>query len=155
LPPATQFGPAAASANAAEPYQAAGFAKMFDPRQGVARAVAVAAASIGSGTTALLVTGFDIYGVPMTEIVTCSGTTIVNGNKAFKYIQSVAVSSPATSGTPANVSVGASDILGFNLRDDKWEYLDVFFNAGFQINNTGWTSAFTGVSTNTTGDVRG
>lgn len=155
LPPATQFGPAAASANAAEPYQSAGFTKMFDPRQGVARAVAVAAASIGSGTTALLVTGFDVYGVPTTEIVTASGTTIVNGNKAFKYISTITVSSPATSGTPANISVGASDLLGFNMRDDKWEYLDVFFNAGFQINNTGWTSAFTGTSTNTTGDVRG
>jgi hypothetical protein len=157
LPPATQFGPSAASANAAEPYQAAGFSKMFDPRQGVTRTLQMAAASIGSGTTVLLASGFDIYGVPMSELFTLSGTTAQLGKKAFKYIApgGITVASPATSGTPATVTVGVTDIMGFNIRNDKWEFLDIFYNGGFSINNTGWTSAVTSVATNTTGDVRG
>ena len=146
----------AATPNAAEPYRLAGLAKSFDPAQGVCRNLTVTAASIGSGTTAFLVTGYDVYNNLMTELITASGTTTVGGNKAFKYISKVAVQTGATSGTPANVSVGVGNLIGFNFRSDKWEYSDIFFSGGFAINNTGWTSATTVVpSTNTTGDVRG
>lgn len=155
LPPATQFGPAAASANASEPYKVAGFALAFDPLQGCARALSVTAASIGSGTTALTVSGYDIYGVAMTESITANGTTTVNGKKAFKYVSNIVVGTAATSGTPANVSVGVSDIVGVNVRSDKWEYLNVFWNGGFAINSTGWTKALSTTSTATTADVRG
>lgn len=157
LPPGTQFGPAAASANAAEPYQLAGLSKVFDPRQGVARNILIASAATASGTGSFLVTGYDVYGVPMTEIIQSSGTAATpgTGNKAFKYILSIATFTAGTTGTPANVGVGAGNTLGFNLRNNKWEYLDIFWNGGFTVSNQGWTSAFTGVSTNTTGDVRG
>ena len=156
LPPATQFGPAAASANAAEPYRAAGMGKALDPMQGVARALTVAAASIGSGTTNLLVTGYDIYGVPMTEYISCSGTTVVNGKKAFKYIVSVATASTAaTTVTPANVQVGVSDVFGLHLRSDKWEYLSIGWNNCQVATSAGWTAALATTSSSTTIDVRG
>jgi hypothetical protein len=155
LPPATQFGPAAASANAVEPYRVAGFGLAFDPLQGAARALAVSAASIGSGTTALTVAGFDIYGWPMTELITASGTTVVNGKKAFKYIQSIKVAVAATTVTPANIQMGVSDVFGINIRSDRWEYLNVFYNGGFSINNTGWTAALSTASLTSTVDVRG
>jgi len=155
LPPATQFGPSAPSPSGVEPYQFAGFALAFDPLQGIARALSVAAASIGSGTTALTVTGYDVYGNIMHETITANGTTVVNGKKAFKYVQNITVATAATTGTPASISVGHSDVVGLNLRSDKWEYLNVFWNGGFAINNTGWVQALSTTSTYTSADVRG
>lgn len=155
LPPGTQFGPATASANAAEPYIVAGLARMFDPRQGVCRALCVQAASIGSGTTAFTVSGYDVYGVPMTELITCSGTTIVNGQKAFKYVSSIVVTTAATTVTPANVQVGLSDIFGLNLRSDSWGYLGITWNNCAAPTSAGWTAALTTTSNASTIDVRG
>lgn len=155
LPPATQFGPATASANAAQPYRLAGLAVLFDPAQGVARNLTITAASIGSGTTAVLASGYDIWGVPMTEVLTADGTTTVAGKKAFKYVSSVVVQTAATTVTPANINIGVGDLLGFPLRNDQWEYTDMRFGGGLQTVNTGWTSAITATATNTTGDVRG
>ena len=155
LPPATQFGPSAASASATEPYRLAGLGVLFDPAQGVARNLTVTAASIGSGTTALLVSGYDIYGVPMTEVITADGTTTVNGAKAFKYVSTIATQIAATTVTPAAVEVGLGNLLGFALRNDRWEYTEVRFNGGLQSGNTGWTAAITATASNTTGDVRG
>ena len=155
LPPATQFGPAAASANGADPYKVVGFGLAFDPLQGVCRALCVQAASIGSGTTTLTVTGFDIYGFPMVETIACNGTTVVNGKKAWKYVSKIVVGTGATTGTPANVNVGVSDVFGINVRSDRWEYLNSFWNGGFAVNNTGWTAALATAATATTIDVRG
>ena len=155
LPPATQFGPAAASANATEPYRLAGLAVLFDPRQGIARNLTITAASIGSGTTAILASGYDIYGVPMTEVITADGTTTVGGVKAFKYVSSVVVQTAATSGTPADISIGVGDVAGLALREDTWDYTDIRFNGGRQVASTGFTAAVLTAATNTSGDVRG
>ncbi len=156
LPSPTQFGPSAASANASEPYHFAGFGLAFDPAQGIARALTAQAASIGSGTTSLLVSGYDIYGVPMTELFVCDGTTIQNGKKAFKYVSSVVTTGvAATTVTPANVQVGVSDIFGFPLRSDRSEYLNVSLGGTTAINSVGWTKALSTTSGASTADVRG
>lgn len=157
LPPATQFGPSAASASATEPYRLAGLGVLFDPAQGVARNLSVTAASIGSGTTALLATGYDIYGVPMTEIITADGTTTVYGLKAFKYVSTIATQTAATTVTPANIEVGLGNLLGFPLRNDRWEYTNISYGGGRQVASTGWTAplALTATATNTSADVRG
>jgi hypothetical protein len=155
LPLPTPFGPGLSTPNAAEPYRLCGLGAAMDPWQSVARNLQVAAASIGSGTTALLVTGYDIYNQLMTEKFTCSGTTVQLGKKAWKYIQSITVNASATSGTPATVTVGTSDSIGMNIRSDRWEFADVFYNSGFAINSQGWTAAVLTPATNTTGDVRG
>lgn len=155
LPPATQFGPSAYVPNAVEPYRGAGFAGLFNGLEGSCRALNVTAASIGSGTTALLVSGYDIYNNAMTEVITANGTTSVNGNKAFNYIASIRVQTAATSGTPANISVGVSDVFGLNLRSDRWEALDIRWNGCAAQTNAGWSQALSTTSTSTTADVRG
>lgn len=156
LPPAASFGPSAVSANAAEPYRLAGLALSFDPAQGVARNLTIQSAATASGTGTFLVTGYDVYGNLMTELITASGTSATAGKKAFKYISTVKVQTAGTTVTPPAVTVGVGDIVGLNFRSDKWEYTDIFFNGGFASNNTGWTSAVTtNPATNTTGDVRG
>jgi len=156
LPTGTQFGPSNPVPNAYEPYRLAGLAAGLDPAQAVTRNLQVAAASIGSGTTILVVTGYDIYGQLMAEKFTCSGTTVQQGKKAWKYISNIVTSGAgATSGTPAAVTVGVSDIIGMNIRSDRWEYSDIFYNGGFAINSQGWTAGILGTATNTSGDVRG
>lgn len=155
LPAGTQFGPGPGVPNAYEPYRLCGLAAGLDPAQAVTRNLTITAASIGSGTTAILVTGYDIYGQLMVEKITASGTTTVGGLKAFKYIQNITVATGATSGTPAQISIGMGNIAGINLRSDRWEFSDIFYNAGFAISATGWTAAVTTPATNTSGDVRG
>lgn len=156
LPPATQFGPGVTAAVASEPYKVAGFGLAFDPMQGVCRALSVTAASIGSGTTSILISGYDIYGFPMTEVIQASGTTNVNGKKAFKYVLSaVTTSTAATTVTPANITIGVSDVFGLNIRSDKWEYMNIFWNGNWAPTSAGWTAALSTTSTATTIDVRG
>jgi hypothetical protein len=156
LPPATQFGPGVASSTYTLPYRGAGFGLTFDPLQGSCRALSVTAASVGSGTTTILVSGYDIYGVPMTNAITANGTTTVNGTKAFKYISSIVSSgTAATTGTPASISVGISDVFGLNYRSDKWEYLTILWNGCDTPTSAGWTAALASTSTATTIDVRG
>jgi hypothetical protein len=155
LPPATQFGPAAASANAADPYKVAGFALPFNPLEGSARALSITAASIGSGTGTFLVSGYDMYFNAMSELLSPSGTTTVNGKKAFKYVSSIKSVVAATTVTPAQINVGISDIFGFHIRSDKWEYADYRFAGSTVLNNSGWTKALGTSSSTTTADVRG
>jgi len=155
LPPATQFGPSGTIPSSVDPFKVAGFGLPMNPNEGSARALSVYCASIGSGTTALTVSGFDIYGVPMTELITATGTTIAYGKKAFKYVSNIKVATAATTGTPANISVGVSDIFGLHVRSDKWEYLNIFWNGGFAVNNTGWTQALSTTASTTSADVRG
>lgn len=156
LPTGTQFGPSTASAFAAEPYRLAGLAKAFDPAQGLTRNLVFQSAATASGTGTFLVSGFDVYGVAMTELITASGTSPFGvGKKAWKYITGIKTVTAGTTGTPPNVTVGYGNLVGFNLRSDKWEYQDIFYNGGFSFNNAGWTSAVTGTQTSTTGDVRG
>lgn len=155
LPPATQFGPSAASANAAEPYRIAGLGLAFDPSQAMTRVLTVTAASIGSGTTAFTVSGYDVYGVPMTELITANGTTTVAGKKAFKYVNTIVVAAAATSGTPAAISVGLGDSAGINLRSDRWEALEIAYNGGWGMTSAGWSSALSTTASTSTVDVRG
>lgn len=153
--PGASIGPQTGSAFAAEPYQQAGLAKMFDPRQAIARNVVIASVSTTSGTGSFLVKGYDLYGQPMSELIAATASPGGIGKKAFKYIQSIAVQTTATTGTPSNIGVGLGTLVGFPLRNNKWEYLDIFWAGAFTITNAGWTAAVTGTATNTTGDVRG
>jgi hypothetical protein len=118
----------------------------------LARCVSITGVSGGAGG-AFLVSGWDIYGVPMTQTITvAAGANTVNSTKAFKYIKSV-----VPQFTDAhNYSVGTADIFGFDLRTDLWEQVEVFYNQSFVTVATGYTSAVaTSPATATTGDVRG
>lgn len=150
-PPGTQFGPASASANAAIPYRSGGFGLVFDPVQAIARNITVAAASLQGGTATILVTGYDIYGASMTELLTASGTTVVAGKKAFKYIASV---TPTANGSSL-YTVGVGDVIGIPLRADRFGSIRVVMGANVMVTSAGFTAAVTSVANNTSGDVRG
>jgi len=118
------------------------------------RAISV---TIGTGTivdTAITVTGLDVYGQAMTDVIQ-TGTvqsTTVNGEKAFFQVTGVAVAG-AVGGT---VAVGTSDVLGSPVRITDAGYIA---RAGW--NNTladdagTFVAAVTTTATTTSGDVRG
>lgn len=99
------------------------------------------------------VTGWDVYGQPMTEDIVGPNNSTVSGNKAFFQIATIAAS--AAVGT--NTSAGFGDKLGLPFAVP---------NAGY-VNQVGWAGALardagtfvaavtTSPATSTTGDVRG
>jgi hypothetical protein len=155
--PGASIGPANASAFAADPFINGGFAKFYDPRQMIARNVVVTSPTTASGTGTFLVRGYDVYGVPMSELIAATAGAGTAGKKAFKYISSITGVTAATSGTPASTSFGAGDLQGFHFAVDKGEYLSIFVGGTAVVNmTTGITSAFLGTtSSSTSPDVRG
>ena len=109
-----------------------------------------------SGDTAVYtVSGYDVYGFPMTEAITANGASTVSGVKAFKYIASV--TPVGTVG--ARASVGTGDVFGFPLFSLSIQ--DVYLawgttgNSGLITATTGYTAGVPATATSTTGDVRG
>lgn len=100
------------------------------------------------------ISGFDIYGQPMSEVIATGAvaSTTTAGQKAFYQISSATIS-----GSPVEtVSVGTGDVFGCPVR---------FTNAGY-LARVGWDNALaedaatvvvadTATATTTTGDVRG
>lgn len=129
----------------------AGSARLYDPTQNLARCVSVT----GNTTNAIggfIVTGYDYHGVPMSELLTSSGTTTIFGQKAFKYI--LAVTSQTTNANSFTIGIG--DTFGFPIRSDRWENITIIYNGGGASSAQGWLKAVTtSPATNTTGDIRG
>lgn len=126
---------------------------MWNPQAMIARAVSITSTNAGATGGNFLVSGFDIYGTPMTErIAKAAGATTTNGTKAFKYISSV-----VPQFTDAQTySVGTSDIFGLPLRSDFFGDLVINYNSALVTASTGYVAAVTtSPATNTTGDVRG
>jgi hypothetical protein len=135
-----------------------GLGAFLNPQEAVTRCVSITgvSGSVGGSTNSFLVSGYDIYDQPMTCLMAGPvGAVTVISTKAFKYITSVTPVAGATD-TTHNYSVGLSDTYGINLRSDRWEYLNICWNALTVTANTGWTGAvLTNPATNATGDVRG
>jgi hypothetical protein len=118
------------------------------------RAVSI---TIGTGTiadVAITVTGLDIYGQAMTDVIQTGTTqsTTVNGEKAFFQITGVAVAG-AVGGT---VAVGTTDILGSPVRITDAGYIARAGWAGALAEDAGtFVAAVTTTATTTSGDVRG
>jgi len=138
-----------------------GTIRLYHPGAMIARAVSITSTTSQVNATVFTVNGLDVYGYPMTETITTSGTsaTTTNGAKAFKYIQSVTPSK--TDGT-GNYSVGTLDIFGFPLRSDQFQIgVGVGADTALMMNNaaitsaTGYVAAVKTTATATTGDVRG
>jgi len=149
-----------AAPSGVDPYYAAGLARIFNPVEGLARTIAITGVAGGTGGV-FVVRGWDVYGNPMSENITVGAGAVTGwGKKAFKYLATG--STNATGGvvpqfTDAhNYSVGASDVFGINMRSDKWEFMQIFYNGGFAVNSTGWLARDnTSPATATTGDVGG
>jgi hypothetical protein len=101
-----------------------------------------------------LVTGTDQYGATQTETITVTGTTAVEGVKAFKTVTSVVAT--ATAAVTGTIAVGTANVIAFPYRlGDKGKFLGMRVD-GVDSNPTlvaGFTT--TGVSTSTTADVTG
>lgn len=133
--------------------------QLFNPLDMISRAVSITSTTSQLDALHFTVKGYDVYGYPITEVITTSGTsaTTTNGLKAFKYIASV--TPDATDGT-GNYSVGTQDVIGLPLRSDFFDLstandIDLTYNDAVVTSATGYTAAVLTTPTNATGDVRG
>lgn len=115
----------------------------------VPRAVKVNCATTARAFT---VTGYDVYGQPMSEVITVAvAGTAVTGLKAFYQVSAATIAGSATA-----VVIGTSDVLGIPVRVANAAYV-----ASVKSNNTlaqdagTFVAADTATATTATGDVRG
>ena len=136
-----------------------GSPNLWNPMAVLGRAIAVTAAASATYATATI-TGYDVYGYPMSEAVTITANSTVNGKKAFKYVKSVVLSG-GTPDTTHAYSIGTADVFGLPLRADTFGELTVNSAASLTALTgitaaTGFVAAVqTTPATTTTGDVRG
>ena len=130
----------------------------WSPQALLGRAVSITAAASATYATAT-VNGYDIYGYPMSEAITITAGSTVNGRKAFKYIKSVVLSG-GTADTTHAYSVGTADVFGLPLRSDTFG--DILVNYATSLVATTLVTATTGylpadrtTPSATTADVRG
>jgi len=110
-------------------------------------------ASDVSGT--YTVAGYDIYGNPMTQVLTGPNNSTVSTTKAFKYIASI---TPAGTINSTSVSVGTTDLIGIPLFTTRLPYIDFWWGTPPAFQTAGSATFVAGVTTTasgTTGDVRG
>lgn len=118
----------------------------------IGRGISITGVSSGSGG-AFLVSGYDVYGYPMSQTVTvAAGANTVNSKKAFKAITAV-----TPQFTDAHTySVGTADIYGFGLLASYFGDVSINWNSTVITASTGFTAAdTTSPATSSTGDVRG
>ena len=144
---------------AAWPYLTAGIGAFLNPPECVTRCISVTGAAGGTGGAGsqILISGYDVYGQPMTQLLNGPvGAATVYTTKAFKYVTSVQ-SGAAWADTTHTYSIGISDVYGFNVRSDRWEYTETFWAGSFIATSTNaYVAAVkTTPATNATGDVRG
>jgi len=137
-------------------YQTAGAAAVYDARSGVSRGVSVTSANAADAGWTVTVRGYDMFMGAMTEIVTVAAGAVAYGRKPFKYIASVTPLKAGGGATAGTLSIGTSDLFGFAMRSDAWEYINAFWAGNFLTASTGWTAAdLTTPATGVTGAVRG
>ena len=148
----TMTAQATGTAALAQPFGQSNSINLWNPQAIISRAVSVTGSASSTGGN-ITINGYDIYGVPMSEVIAApAGASTVNGKKAFKYISSVV---PAFTDAH-NYSVGTTDIYGFPLRSDNFGDVAINYNAAAITANTGYVAAVTtSPATTTTGDVRG
>lgn len=115
-----------------------------------------AAINTAVGNITVLVTGYDQYLKPMSELlaIAAAGTAVV-GLKAFKYIRSIALTSDADdSGKVINVGFGSLLGLPYKLAE-KSDLLSMFFDDALDVPSAIAKAVTTSPATNVTGDTRG
>ena len=137
------------------PYYYAGAVAEMDPHGAVGRVLTVTSNNAGDTGYSVTLTSYDAFGVLMRETISVSANATATGKKAHKYVVSATLNKSG-GGTPAGtISIGTSDIFGLNIKNELWEYMNVFWAGSFASASTGWTVADTATATATTGDVRG
>lgn len=132
------------------PYLPAGIGLLFDPSQGLSRGVRCVGTAGGCSGGTFLVSGYDVYGVSMSELITVTaGASTGWSTKCFKHIASV-----TPQFTDANdYTVGTSDVFGAAIYSPIFERENIVW--GGSAATQGWTAGDTTTATTTTGDVRG
>jgi hypothetical protein len=104
-----------------------------------------------SGIT-FTVSGWDIYGFPMTETITGANAGTANGAKAWKYISGIT----HTGSVAGTLTIGTQDVIGLPFQALRFGRSAINYNNAWITANTGFTAAVTtSPATATTGDVRG
>lgn len=116
----------------------------------VPRNVQTVSSDVGDTTQTVTLTGTDLYGQAMSEVLTLNGTTIVLGKKAFKTLSRVAVSAVMT----GNLTVGSGSKLGLPYRPVLGGFLRGRLNEDTADVGT-YVAPERTTSTTTTADVRG
>lgn len=116
----------------------------------VPRTITIVSTNAGDTSQTATVTGTDVYGLAMSELIAFNGTTAVTGQKAFKTVTRVAISAALT----GNGSVGSTDVFGFPFRANTRNYVLTAWNGAFVTTGT-FAAADATVATTTTNDVRG
>jgi len=115
-----------------------------------------AAVDTSVGNMTILVTGYDQYFVPMTELLSIAAAgTAATGVKAFKYIRSIALTSDADE-EAKTINVGFGNALGLPYKlAAKSDLLTMFFDDALDVPSAIVPAVTTSPATNITGDIRG
>lgn len=117
--------------------------------------VVAAGGAGGAGTNTVIVTGYDMYEVPVTASFTgaTSGNT-VESSKTLRYVTSMTVTGSATG---SGVSFGVGDKIGFPYRvNNASDFLVTVSGVHATANSTGFVAAdTTSAATATSNNVRG
>jgi hypothetical protein len=124
---------------------------IYDPAACIGRAVSVTAAA-GATATTMLIKGADIYGYPMSQLVTISAGATVNTLKTFKFIYSA---TPTGTDSSHNYSIGTADIFGFPVICNHFSDCLIYWSNLLQVFSTYTVPDATTPATTATGDVRG
>lgn len=123
----------------------------YDPSTLLSRTLTFVSGGNDTGIT-FTVSGWDIYGFPMTETITGASGAAANGAKAWKYINTI-THSGSVAGT---LTIGTNDVIGLPFQTLRFGRMAIFYNNAAITANTGFTAAVTtSPATATTGDVRG
>jgi hypothetical protein len=114
------------------------------------RTLDIVSSNAGDTTQTVLITGKDVYGITMSELIAFNGTTRVVGQKAFKTITSAFVSAAMA----GNASIGNKDVFGLPYRALFRNYVLTAWNSVFITTGT-FAAGDTTTATTTTDDVRG
>jgi hypothetical protein len=123
----------------------------YDPATMISRAVRLVSGSNDSGIT-FTISGWDVYGFPMTETITGANAGTANGAKAWKYISGIT----HTGSVAGTLTIGTQDVIGLPFQVLRFGRVAINFNNAAITANTGFTAGVVTVpATATTGDVRG
>lgn len=99
-----------------------------------------------------LISGYDIYGRPQSEILVGPNNNTVNSTKAYKWVASI--TPDATDA--AELTIGTADRFEFPLRADRFPQVEIWWNDAQITAVTGFTAAdTTSPATTSTDSPRG
>lgn len=85
------------------------------------RTIALASSNAGDTTQTATITGTDVWGAPMTQLVTLNGQTTVKTLKAFYTVTQIAISAALA----GNITVDVGNTFGLSYKSRKGGFIQV------------------------------